>query len=196
MRLPIQHAFSWPDRWDGALPTLSLLDCRRLEFEAPDHDRFPACAWLPGPRGRRRSPGGAERGQRGRRGVFLEGAVPFPAIAGASTPPSRPPRQGVQRPGTLAAIRNSMPGPARILSPDCRRRAPLSRFFSARTTTCPTSCPSSSCSASSCSCSCIPAGAVARCPRPRLRSGSAPSCSSSRAGTPSTASRSSRSAAT
>jgi len=41
MRLPIQYAFSYPERWDGALPRLDLLACGPLEFAAPDRDRFP-----------------------------------------------------------------------------------------------------------------------------------------------------------
>lgn len=41
MRLPIQYAFSYPDRWDGCLPSLNLTACSRLEFEPPDHERFP-----------------------------------------------------------------------------------------------------------------------------------------------------------
>ena len=41
MRLPIQYACSYPERWDGALPTLDLTRAGRLEFLPPDHDRFP-----------------------------------------------------------------------------------------------------------------------------------------------------------
>jgi 1-deoxy-D-xylulose-5-phosphate reductoisomerase len=41
MRLPIQYAFSYPERWDGCLPSLNLTACSRLEFEPPDLDRFP-----------------------------------------------------------------------------------------------------------------------------------------------------------
>ncbi|HEY1308842.1 MAG TPA: 1-deoxy-D-xylulose-5-phosphate reductoisomerase [Vicinamibacterales bacterium] len=41
MRLPIQYACSYPDRWDGALPSLDLTRAGRLEFLEPDHDRFP-----------------------------------------------------------------------------------------------------------------------------------------------------------
>ncbi|MBL8140679.1 MAG: 1-deoxy-D-xylulose-5-phosphate reductoisomerase [Acidobacteria bacterium] len=41
MRLPIQYAFSYPDRWAAALPSLSLTACRALEFFEPDHGRFP-----------------------------------------------------------------------------------------------------------------------------------------------------------
>ena len=41
MRLPIQYAFSYPERWSAALPSLSLTQCRALEFYEPDHYRFP-----------------------------------------------------------------------------------------------------------------------------------------------------------
>ena len=41
MRLPIQYAFSYPDRWDSALPALDLASCNSLEFHRPDTDRFP-----------------------------------------------------------------------------------------------------------------------------------------------------------
>ena len=40
MRLPIQYAFSYPDRWDGALPRLDLAKARRLEFFEPNPRRF------------------------------------------------------------------------------------------------------------------------------------------------------------
>ena len=41
MRLPIQYAFSYPDRWDGALPSLDLTALVALEFSPPDLARFP-----------------------------------------------------------------------------------------------------------------------------------------------------------
>jgi 1-deoxy-D-xylulose-5-phosphate reductoisomerase len=41
MRLPIQYAFSHPDRWTTALPRLDLAAAGRLEFHEPDHGRFP-----------------------------------------------------------------------------------------------------------------------------------------------------------
>jgi 1-deoxy-D-xylulose-5-phosphate reductoisomerase len=44
MRLPIQYAFSYPERWNGALPRLDLLACGPLEFTAPDCERFPCLA--------------------------------------------------------------------------------------------------------------------------------------------------------
>jgi 1-deoxy-D-xylulose-5-phosphate reductoisomerase len=41
MQLPIQYAFSYPERWPSPLPPLDLTRAGRLEFEAPDTDRFP-----------------------------------------------------------------------------------------------------------------------------------------------------------
>ena len=44
MRLPIQYACSYPDRWETQLPTLDLARAGRLEFHEPAHDRFPCLA--------------------------------------------------------------------------------------------------------------------------------------------------------
>jgi len=44
MRLPIQYAFSYPDRWGMPLPPLDLAKAGRLEFESPDTVRFPCLA--------------------------------------------------------------------------------------------------------------------------------------------------------
>jgi len=41
MRLPIQYACSYPERWDTQLPSLDLVKAGRLEFCHPDLDRFP-----------------------------------------------------------------------------------------------------------------------------------------------------------
>jgi 1-deoxy-D-xylulose-5-phosphate reductoisomerase len=41
MRLPIQYACSYPDRWDGSLPPLDLVAAGRLDFLPPAFDRFP-----------------------------------------------------------------------------------------------------------------------------------------------------------
>src|SRR5882672_7738317 len=41
MRLPIQYAFSYPERWPTALPRLDLTRAGRLDFEVPDTDAFP-----------------------------------------------------------------------------------------------------------------------------------------------------------
>ena len=44
MRLPIQYALSYPDRWSAPLPRLDLTRCGGLDFEAPDTARFPCLA--------------------------------------------------------------------------------------------------------------------------------------------------------
>ncbi len=41
MRLPIQYALSYPEKWPAAIPGLDFARAMRLDFEAPDHDRFP-----------------------------------------------------------------------------------------------------------------------------------------------------------
>ena len=41
MRLPIQYALSYPERWDGNLPRLDLTQCETLQFQHPDHTHFP-----------------------------------------------------------------------------------------------------------------------------------------------------------
>jgi 1-deoxy-D-xylulose-5-phosphate reductoisomerase len=41
MRLPIQYAFSYPERWAAPVPPLDLAACGRLDFEQPDTARFP-----------------------------------------------------------------------------------------------------------------------------------------------------------
>ena len=41
MRLPIQYAFSYPERWTAPLPPLDLARAGRLDFDTPDTDAFP-----------------------------------------------------------------------------------------------------------------------------------------------------------
>ena len=81
MRLPIQYAFSYPDRWSAPLPPLDLTRCGPLDFEAPDINKFP-CLGL------------AFRALAGDAGLpitlnaanevavpaFLEGSLKFPSI--------------------------------------------------------------------------------------------------------------------
>jgi len=44
MRLPIQYAFSYPERWPTPLASLNLIDAGRLEFDRPDTKAFPCLA--------------------------------------------------------------------------------------------------------------------------------------------------------
>jgi 1-deoxy-D-xylulose-5-phosphate reductoisomerase len=41
MRLPIQYALSYPERWEAAIPGMDFTRALRLDFEVPDHERFP-----------------------------------------------------------------------------------------------------------------------------------------------------------
>jgi len=41
MQMPIQYAFSYPERWASPLPSLDLARAGRLDFEAPDVSAFP-----------------------------------------------------------------------------------------------------------------------------------------------------------
>jgi len=41
MRLPIQYALSYPERWPAAIPGVDFNRGMRLDFEGPDHERFP-----------------------------------------------------------------------------------------------------------------------------------------------------------
>jgi 1-deoxy-D-xylulose-5-phosphate reductoisomerase len=41
MRMPIQYAFSYPERWEAVLPPLDFTRLGALEFQAPDLVRFP-----------------------------------------------------------------------------------------------------------------------------------------------------------
>jgi 1-deoxy-D-xylulose-5-phosphate reductoisomerase len=42
MRTPIAHALGWPERIRSGVESLDLLAAARLDFEAPDVERFPA----------------------------------------------------------------------------------------------------------------------------------------------------------
>ena len=42
MRTPIAHALGWPERIDSGVQSLDLVAAGRLDFEAPDVERFPA----------------------------------------------------------------------------------------------------------------------------------------------------------
>jgi 1-deoxy-D-xylulose-5-phosphate reductoisomerase len=42
MRLPIQYALTWPQRWEGISPRVDWSSSLSLEFSPPDFDAFPA----------------------------------------------------------------------------------------------------------------------------------------------------------
>jgi 1-deoxy-D-xylulose-5-phosphate reductoisomerase len=81
MRLPIQYAFSYPERWAAPLAPLDLTTCGPLEFERPDTDRFPALSLafraLAGDAG---LPIVLNAANEVAVAAFLDGRLPFPGI--------------------------------------------------------------------------------------------------------------------
>lgn len=41
MRIPIQYALTYPDRWNSPLPSLDICQLPKLEFMEPDPEKFP-----------------------------------------------------------------------------------------------------------------------------------------------------------
>jgi 1-deoxy-D-xylulose-5-phosphate reductoisomerase len=81
MRLPIQYAFSYPERWDTDLPSLDLATCGRLEFGRPDTERFPCLALAyRALRGGAALPVALNAANEVAVEAFLDEAVPFSAI--------------------------------------------------------------------------------------------------------------------
>lgn len=82
MRLPIQYAFSYPERWGTTLPSLDLARYGRLDFAEPDESRFPCLALAY----RALEEGGAfptvlNAANETAVEAFLNGQLPFTAIA-------------------------------------------------------------------------------------------------------------------
>jgi 1-deoxy-D-xylulose-5-phosphate reductoisomerase len=82
MRLPIQYAFTYPERWAAPLPPLDLAAAGRLEFEAPDTAVFPCLALAYRALTSERSlPVVLNAANEVAVALFLDGRIPFPAIA-------------------------------------------------------------------------------------------------------------------
>jgi 1-deoxy-D-xylulose-5-phosphate reductoisomerase len=41
MRMPIQYALTWPERWEAPVPRIDWSQARQWDFGPPDFDRFP-----------------------------------------------------------------------------------------------------------------------------------------------------------
>jgi 1-deoxy-D-xylulose-5-phosphate reductoisomerase len=84
MKLPIQYALCYPERFPGPAPRLDLARTMNLEFEPPDVNRFPAVAL-----GREAAQAGGTCGavlnaaNEAAVGRFLDGSLPFAAIVPA-----------------------------------------------------------------------------------------------------------------
>jgi 1-deoxy-D-xylulose-5-phosphate reductoisomerase len=82
MRLPIQYALSHPERWAAAIPGLDLTRPMRLDFDAPDREKFPCLglayeALAAGGT----SPAVLNAANEEAVSAFLDGRISFPAIA-------------------------------------------------------------------------------------------------------------------
>lgn len=84
MKLPIQYALCYPERFAGAAPRLNLAEPMCLEFEPPDEKRFPAVRL-----GREAAEAGGTAGavlnaaNEAAVGCFLAGKLPFSQIVPA-----------------------------------------------------------------------------------------------------------------
>jgi 1-deoxy-D-xylulose-5-phosphate reductoisomerase len=82
MRLPIQYAFSYPERWASPLPALDLAGAGRLDFQAPDTTAFPCLRLAYRALDEARSlPVVLNAANEVAVARFLEGQIPFPGIA-------------------------------------------------------------------------------------------------------------------
>src|SRR3954464_8282214 len=82
MRLPIQYAFSYPERWPAVLPSLDLVRAGRLDFDVPDTDAFPCLALAYRALAAERSlPVVLNAANEIAVARFLDGRIAFPAIA-------------------------------------------------------------------------------------------------------------------
>ena len=82
MRLPIQYAFSYPERWPAPVPFLDLARAGALEFHPPDWDEFPCLRLAFRALDADRSlPIVLNAANEVAVSSFLEGTLSFPAIA-------------------------------------------------------------------------------------------------------------------
>jgi 1-deoxy-D-xylulose-5-phosphate reductoisomerase len=82
MRLPIQYAFSYPDRWTAPVPALDIVRTPRLEFEPPDDVVFPCLALAyRALRGAASLPVVLNAANEVAVARFLDGGLSFPGIA-------------------------------------------------------------------------------------------------------------------
>jgi 1-deoxy-D-xylulose-5-phosphate reductoisomerase len=82
MRLPIQYAFSYPERWSAPLPSLDLVRAGRLDFQVPDADAFPCLRLAYRALDAERSlPVVLNAANEVAVAWFLDGRIGFPAIA-------------------------------------------------------------------------------------------------------------------
>lgn len=81
MRLPIQYALSYPERWEGKWPRLSMDRLGSLQFRAPDPERFPCLGYAyEAGRAGGTMPAVLNAANEVAVDLFLQGRIPFLAI--------------------------------------------------------------------------------------------------------------------
>jgi 1-deoxy-D-xylulose-5-phosphate reductoisomerase len=81
MRMPIQYALTYPERWPAAIPGVDFTKPLRFDFEPPDRAKFPClalayCALEMGGT----APAALNAANEEAVAAFLDGRAPFPAI--------------------------------------------------------------------------------------------------------------------
>jgi len=121
MRLPIQYAFSYPDRWDAPVPPIDVSRMGTLEFLPPDFERFPCL---------RLAYDALEQGggwpivlnaaNEIAVGEFLAGRLPFPGIPAAIEAALNASDRDAAAPSSLDEVR-ALDAWARAFSLECIR---------------------------------------------------------------------------
>jgi 1-deoxy-D-xylulose-5-phosphate reductoisomerase len=126
MRLPIQYAFSYPDRWDTALPPLDVARLSALEFGPPDPERFRCLrlAYLALERGGA-WPIALNAANEVAVEAFLSSRLPFLAIPRVIERVLEAADRDAHQPATLVDVR-AIDGWARMLSEETIRTLPSS----------------------------------------------------------------------
>jgi 1-deoxy-D-xylulose-5-phosphate reductoisomerase len=81
MRMPIQYALTYPEKWEAAIPGLDFSQAMRLDFAPPDRSKFPclSLAYRALEQGGT-APAALNAANEEAVAAFLEGRAPFPAI--------------------------------------------------------------------------------------------------------------------
>jgi 1-deoxy-D-xylulose-5-phosphate reductoisomerase len=81
MRMPIQYALAYPEKWEAAIPGIDFTRATRLDFAPPDRARFPclSLAYRALEQGGT-APAALNAANEEAVAAFLDGRAPFPAI--------------------------------------------------------------------------------------------------------------------
>lgn len=117
MRMPIQYALTWPERWEAPVPRLSWREARVWEFHPPDLERFPLLR-IAYEAQRAGGSAGCTLNAADEVAVeaFLRNEIPFPAIAEVveETLARVPPRHAASIDELLEIDRESRAAAARV----------------------------------------------------------------------------------